>query len=192
MKDIITVMKFTIKDMVKRKSFLISTVIILVLIVLGFNVPNIMKAFTKDDAGDKILIVDSGNIFEGNLEKLNQEESEYEIATGNPTFEQIKEGIENGEISSALVIEKEQNTIKIRYIVENATMMEGVPENLINAINTLYSNMQISKLGLTTEQLQSITPNFEFSLEQTEEEKANGNVFAMMLMSIVLFYAIYF
>lgn len=192
MKDIITVMKFTIKDMVKRKSFLISTVIILVLIVLGFNVPNIMKAFTKDDAGDKILIVDSGNIFEGNLEKLNQEESEYEIATGNPTFEQIKEGIENGEISSALVIEKEQNTIKIRYIVENATMMEGVPENLITAINTLYSNMQISKLGLTVEQLQSITPNFEFSLEQTEEEKANGNVFAMMLMSIVLFYAIYF
>ena len=100
--------------------------------------------------------------------------------------------MENGEISSALVIEKEQNAIKIRYIVENTTMMGGVPENLVNAINTLYSNMQISKLGLTQEQLQSITPNFEFSLEQTEEEKANGNIFAMMLMSIVLFYAIYF
>ena len=51
MKDIITVMKFTIKDMIKRKSFLISTVIILVLIVLGFNVPNVIKAFTKDNEG---------------------------------------------------------------------------------------------------------------------------------------------
>ena len=52
--------------------------------------------------------------------------------------------------------------------------------------------MQISKLGLTQEQLQSITPNFEFNLEQTEEEKASGNVYAIMLLSIVLFYAIYF
>lgn len=71
-------------------------------------------------------------------------------------------------------------------------MLDGMPEDLISAINTLYSNLQISKLGLTEEQLKSITPNFEFSLEQTEEEKANGNIFAMMLLSIVLFYAIYF
>ena len=192
MKDIITVMKFTIKDMVKRKSFLISTAIILVLIVLGFNVPNIINSFSNEEGAEKILIVDAGNIFEGNLENLPKEDKDYEIAKDNPTFEQIKEKMENGEISSALVIEKEQNAIKIRYIVENTTMMGGVPENLVNAINTLYSNMQISKLGLTQEQLQSITPNFEFSLEQTEEEKANGNIFAMMLMSIVLFYAIYF
>lgn len=192
MKDIITVMKFTIKEMVKRKSFLISTAIILVLIVLGFNVPNIINSFSNEEGAEKILIVDAGNIFEGNLEKLPKEDKDYEIAKDNPTFEQIKEKMENGEISSALVIEKEQNAIKIRYIVENTTMMGGVPENLVNAINTLYSNMQISKLGLTQEQLQSITPNFEFSLEQTEEEKANGNIFAMMLMSIVLFYAIYF
>ena len=192
MKDIITVMKFTIKEMVKRKSFLISTAIILVLIVLGFNVPNIINSFSNEEGAEKILIVDAGNIFEGNLENLPKEDKEYEIAKDNPTFEQIKEKMENGEISSALVIEKEQNAIKIRYIVENTTMMGGVPENLVNAINTLYSNMQISKLGLTQEQLQSITPNFEFSLEQTEEEKANGNIFAMMLMSIVLFYAIYF
>lgn len=80
MKDLFTVMKFTMKDMVKRKSFIISTIIFLVMIVVGFNVPKILK---------------------------------------------------------------------------------------------------------------SITPNFEFSLEQTDE-KANGNVFAMMLLSIVLFYAIYF
>ena len=192
MKDIITVMKFTIKEMVKRKSFLISTAIILVLIVLGFNVPNIINSFSNEEGAEKILIVDADNIFEGNLENLPKEDKDYEIAKDNPTFEQIKEKMENGEISSALVIEKEQNAIKIRYIVENTTMMGGVPENLVNAINTLYSNMQISKLGLTQEQLQSITPNFEFSLEQTEEEKANGNIFAMMLMSIVLFYAIYF
>lgn len=192
MKDILTVMKFTINDMVKRKSFIISTIIILVLIVLGFNVPNIIKSFKGEDTQDKILIVDNDDIFEGNLNILQQADLGYEIEVGKATFEEIKAKIENSEIDSSIVIEKQDNNIKIRYIVESATMMDGVPETIVNTINNVYSNMQISKLGLTSEQLASITPNFEFVLEQTEEEKANGNIFAMMLMSIVLFYAIYF
>ncbi len=192
MKDILTVMKFTIKDMVKRKSFIVSTLIILILIVIGFNIPNIIKSIKGEDTGDKLLIVDNENIFEGNLELLKQMDLDYEIEIGKATFDEIKTKIENEEIEEAIIIEKQENNIKIRYIVENTTMMEEVPETLVNAINSLYTNMQISKLGLTPEELQSITPNFEFSLEQTEEEKASGNILAMMLMSIVLFYAIYF
>lgn len=193
MKDILTVMKFTMSDMVKRKSFIISTIIILVLIVVGFNVPNIIKSFSgEEDYTDKILIVDNQDIFEGNLNMLQQADLGYDIEIGQASFEEIKTKIENEEIDSSIVIEKQDNDIKIRYIVENTTMMDGVPETIVNTINSLYSNMQIAKLGLTEEQLASITPNFEFVLEQTEEEKANGNIFAMMLMSIVLFYAIYF
>lgn len=192
MKDILTVMKFTIKDMVKRKSFIISTLLILILIVIGFNIPNIIKSVKGEDTEDKLLIVDNENIFEGNLELLKQTDLGYEIEIGKSSFDEIKEKIENEEIKAAIVIEKQDNNIKIRYIVENTTMIEEVPETLVNGINGLYSNMQISKLGLTQEQLQSITPNFEFSLEQTEEQKASGNVFVMMLMSLVLFYAIYF
>ena len=45
MRDIFTVVKFTMKDMVKRKSFIISTLIILTFIVVGFNVPNLIKSF---------------------------------------------------------------------------------------------------------------------------------------------------
>lgn len=192
MKDIITVMKFTMKDMVKRKSFIISTLIILILIVIGFNVPNIIKNIKGEDEGEKLLIVDNENIFEGNLELIKQTDLEYEIEIGKATFEEIKTKIENSEISSAIIIEKQENNVKIRYIVESMTMMENVPETLVNAINTLYSNIQINKLGLTQEQIQSITPNFEFSLEQTDEDEASGNILVMMLMSVVLFYAIYF
>ena len=55
MRDLKTVIAFTIKDMAKRKSFIISTFIILVLIVIGINIPNIMKAITGDNenAGER-------------------------------------------------------------------------------------------------------------------------------------------
>ena len=194
MSDILTVMKFTIKDMVKRKSFLISTLIILILIVIGFNVPNVIKNIKGDNAGDKFLIVDNKNVFEGTLENLKQMDLgyEFEITNADLKFEDIKPKIEDEEINGAIIINPENEKIKISYIVENTTMMDKVPEECINGLTTLYSNLQISKLGLTEEQLQSITPNFDFSLEQTEEQSASGNVFVMMMMSIVLFYAIYF
>ena len=194
MRDILTVMKFTIKDMVKRKSFIISTLIILILIVIGFNVPNVIKNLNGDSTGDKFLIVDNKNVFEGTLENLKQMDLgyEFEITNADLKFEDIKQKIEGKEINKAIIINPENEKIKISYIVENTTMMDEVPEGCINALTSIYSNLQISKLGLTEKQLQSITPNFDFSLEQTEEESASGNVFVMMIMSIVLFYAIYF
>ena len=192
MKDLLVVMKFTMKDMIKRKSFIISTIIFLIMIVVGFNIPNILKSINGEDTSDKLVIVDEGNIFEGSLESLKNADTGYEIEISNVKYEEIKEKINNDEIESAIIVEKTNNNVKIRYIVKNTTMMTNVPDDIISMMNSLYSNLQISKLGLTESQLQSITPNFDYELEQTEEEKANGNVFAIMLLSIVLFYAIYF
>ena len=191
MKDLFIVTKFTMKDMLQRKSFIITTIIFLIMIVVGFNIPNFMKMLNKDSDVNKIEIIDSENVFEGTLESLKDLDTGYEIQISNENYEKIKEKIENEEIDSAIIVEKQDENIKIRYIVKSATMMSGVPEDIISTLNTLYTNIQINKLGLTEEQLKSITPNFEFALEQTDEE-ASGNVYAMMLLSLVLFYAIYF
>ena len=195
MRDLWTVTEFTMKEMLRRKSFIISTLIILVIIIVGINIPNILKLFTDgSETGERLLIVDSSNVFEGNLSSLEQMNIGYEVQISNKniSFDDIKSKIENKEIDDAIIVEQTDDNIKIRYIVESTTMMAGVPENVISAINTIYSNMQINKLQLTPEQIASITPNFEYSLEQTEEQEVQGNVLAIMLLSIVLFYAIYF
>ena len=194
MKDLVTVMKFTIKEMVSRKSFIISTIIICLIIILGFNVPNLLKMMSKDSNGDTLLIVDAHNIYEGNLEALKQVDLSYnvEISNENLTFENIKEKIEKEEIGEAIIIEKDNNQIKLRYIVENMAMVSEVPQDIVSALNSIYANLQVAKLGLTPEQIQTLNPNFEFAIEQTEEQEVKGNVFAIMLLSIVLFYAIYF
>lgn len=192
MKDLFIVTKFTMMDMVKRKSFIISTIIFLIIILIGFNVPKIMKAINGEDGKNTLLIVDENDIFEGTLENLKNIDTEYEIQISNLKYDELKEKIQNGEVDSAIIVENKNENVKIRYIVKNSTMMSEVPKDIISTINSLYTNLQINKLGLTEEQIKSITPNFEFSLEQTEEQKANGNIFAMMLLSIVLFYAIYF
>ena len=192
MKDLLTVMKFTMKDMLQRKSFIVSTIIFVVMIIVGFNIPNILKAFNGEDTAEKLVIVDENNVFEDMLEILKNIETGYQIDISNDNYDKIKEKIENEDITSAIIVEKQDENIKIRYIVKETSLMSEVPEEIISTMNKLYTDVQISKLGLTEEQIRTITPNFDYVLEQTSEEKANGNVFAMMMLSIVLFYGIYF
>ena len=118
MKDIITVMKFTMKEMVKRKSFVISTLLILALIVIGFHVPNWLKSVNGEDTTkEKLLIVDTENIFEGNLEALKNTDLDYEVEIGKNSYEEIKQKIEAEEIDASIMIVKEENQIDRKSVV---------------------------------------------------------------------------
>ena len=197
MRDLWTVASYTIKDMLTKKTFLISNLIILIIIVVGFNIPNIMNSFNANESvtnGTKELIVDAENIYEGTLACLNSLDLEYEFIIENKeiSFDEIKEKIENGEIEDAIVIRKQGNDIHMTYIVEDATMMNEVPESLQNIFTQLYTDLQLSKLNLSQEELEGLKPNFEFTLEQTSEEEVKGNVLVIMILSLILFYAIYF
>lgn len=197
MRDLFTVASFTIKDMIKRKSFIIGTIIILVLIVIGFNVPNAIKAINGDNEqmwNDKILVVDSKNIFEGALQNINTEELGYNLEISNEelSIDQIKEKIDNEEIDYCLILNKQENTLKIDYVLKSLGTFTSEPTQLIDMFTDLYTNIQISKLGLTQEQVNSLYLGVEMNTIETEENSASGNVFAIMLLSLVLFYAIYF
>ena len=197
MKDLFLVASFTFKDLVKRKSFIISNVIILLIIVIGFNVPNIIKNISNGDESfgkDKITIVDNDNIYEESLEALTQIETGYDIQIANEKMDidTIKEKIKNGDIEKAIYISNKENTIDIKYIIESQALGTTTPDDLITILQQTYQNMQISKLGLSQEELQKINIPFNVELTQADESKAGDNILPMMLLSIVLFYAIYF
>lgn len=199
MRDLGVVISYTIKDMLKKKTFLISNLIILIFIVVGFNIPNILNVFSSEEEEgtptiDKVLVVDSQNIYEGVLTKLNDMNlgHTFEIVNQEQKYEEIKQKIENEEITEALVISKQENNIKIQYIVEELTMMNTMPESYSNALSSLYTDAQLVKMGFTVEQTQDLRPTLEFEMQQTSEEEVKGNVFVIMLLSLVLFYAIYF
>lgn len=196
MKDLFTVMEFTIKDTVKRKSFIISMLIIIGMIVIGFNVPNIIEAFSKssDDEKSKILIVDEENIFGKELIKLDTEDEKYEytITKENISQDEIKEKINNEEYNSCFIFKKEDNTIKIDYVVSSISFGESIPEELLESFQTQYTAVQIQKAGITPEQLQAMFTQFDVNVIQTDDNAASGNIFISMMLSIALFYAIYF
>ena len=195
MRDLKTVAEFTIKDMVKRKSFIISMIIILVLIVVGFNIPNIISAVKGEDSwNNKILLIDSGNLFEGNLEVLNSEESGYEFIVKNKDIskDEVKTKIETGEIDCCLKFIKNSSGIVIDYYVESVASFGQIPQDVLSSFSSIYKDIQISKLGLNEEQLIELNTPFEVNTIETDENAAEGNQYVVMLISLALFMAIHF
>ena len=194
MKNLKTVTAFTISEMVRRKSFIISTLVILIIIALAFNIPNIMKKLGNDGSGEKVLIIDPENLFEGMASNLNEAGLGYEFQTTDEDLklEEIKEKIKN-DVDACIKFSKQENTVKMEYIVESAAVSYGeVPQTLIATFTNLYSNLQVKKLNLSPEELSSLEPEFDVTLTETDENAAKGNIFIMMMISIVLFYAVFF
>ena len=194
MRNLWLVTEFTIKEMIKRKSFIISTLVLLIIIATAFNIPNIMKMLGKNDFNEEILVIDPENLFEGNVEVLNQMNMGYnfEITTENLNYDQLKQKIENDK-DECIKFTKNEEKIKMEYIVESATMNFGtVPQELVSIFTNLYSKIQISKLNITPEELATIEPKFDVVLVETDENAAKGNVIIMMIISLVLFYAVFF
>ena len=185
MRDTLTVAKFTASDMIKRKSFIISTIIILAMIVIGFNIPNIIKKFKTDD--DKIIIVDKNKIFEDKIKTL---ETTEELITEEISVEEIKNQIKDGKIEYGIIIDKEMNNITLTYILEN-NMSSGPSEEFVNKLTSLYKDIQIEKLKISDEERESLNPTFDFKVDAVDSD-IKGNPLVMMFASIVLFYAVYF
>ena len=190
MRDILIVAKFSMKDMLRKKSFIVSTIIILLLIVGGLQVPRLLNK--GKNSNPKILIVDNENLFDNQLTELNNLKLDYEFIIENKDLKEIKKDINNDKIKSSIIVNKSEDGIKLDYVVKNKLYVERIPDDLFTSLTSLYTNIQIGKLGLSEEQIKSISPTFDFKIIQSEKETTEGNVFLGMIISMLLYFGVYF
>ena len=186
MNDIMTVLKFSIKDLIKRKSFIVSTIILVLTIIIGFNIPNIIKMF-NNDVDEKIIISDKDNIYEGMLTELNS--IGYDVTITDDSIDELKEKIKNKEITSGIVIEKVNNTINLTYVVENELFIDSNIK-LPDILSSMYQAKEVDKLNLTEDEINNIYPEFNFEISSVDD--ISGNIILAFAISMILFIAIYF
>ena len=196
MRDLLTVAKFTMKEMVRRKSFLISNLIILVIIVIGFNVPNILNSFESTDSSeqqDTVLMIDETGMFASSVESLNQMEigKKFEISEKQLSKEEISAKIESEEIDEAIIIKENENNIQIEYVVDSLGL-SGTTTLYEEVFTELHKNIKLAQMGISPEQIITINEPIQMEVTETKEGSSGGMLFAMMMLCIVLFYAIYF
>ena len=193
MKSLFTVISFTIKDMVKRKSFIISNIIILLIIVVGFNVMNWLS--DMDQTLEAVTVLDNQNIFEGRLDNLHEQFASlgYDVNVDKKsTQDDIKAKIESEELPSAIILSEDENGLKFEYLINGMSLGTTVPTDVINAIQLTYQNMKLAELGIPEEDLPTLNAGSNVEVVSLSSDESSGNIFIMMILSIVLFYAIYF
>ncbi len=199
MKDLFTVALFTGIETIKKKTFIVTNIIIIIGIILFFNLPKILDViFNEEDIANSLttLIVDSENIYENSLEVLNELEFTeiYEIENDSITEEEIKILIEDEEINNAVVITEENNIVNFKYIAKNEVLSDNLSNTLV-IMESIYKELQINNLNLTEEEYLNINPSFNIerlNLNLDELDGANDtDIEFVMILSTLLFMAIY-
>ena len=80
MKSLFTIVKFTAKEYIKKKSFIVVNAIMILIIVALCNVPNLIKTFgSEDDEKLKVQVIDNENILNASSEMFNEIGLDYDI-----------------------------------------------------------------------------------------------------------------
>lgn len=193
MRDILIVTKFTLIEALKKKAFIVSTIIMILMIILASAFTKIIPKLADSNEKDKILIVDNDNIFENQLNTMNELglNNEFIIAKEKTSLADVKTKIKNKDIKKGIIISKAEGKIKIEYVVENTSLMMNSPVDIQKALKEIYSRNQLKKLNLTQQQIQSLEPNFEYTIVSSQEKDANKNIMVILALTGLLFAAIY-
>ena len=193
MRDILIVTKFTLIEALKKKAFIVSTIIMILMIILASAFTKIIPKLADSNEKDKILIVDNDNIFENQLNTMNELglNNEFIIAKEKTSLVDVKTKIKNKDIKKGIIISKAEGKIKIEYVVENTSLMMNSPVDIKKALKEIYSRNQLKKLNLTQQQIQSLEPNFEYTIVSSQEKDANKNITVILALTGLLFAAIY-
>ena len=193
MKNIFNVLKFTAYELLIKKSFLVTNIFMLILIVAATNIPNIIDFF-DDDKLPRILIVDNEKVYGDYLSSLESMELEAEIEVIDKVIssEKLEDYIDEEKYELILSVNQDNQNIEFSYLTEEVYLGEF---NFLEPIlENAYTNIKISELDLTDEQALSISPVFSSEYTSLKENNLynSANYAIAMFLSVALFYAIYF
>ena len=195
MKDLLTVAKFTIKDMVKRKSFIVTNIIFLAVILVGTNIPRIMESFSKDDELSRLLLVDEGNILGDYLSGLEDSKDfgyDIKVMSGEYNKSDAQKALDNDEYDEVLSFRLDNNTIMFEDYRADMSLVGSNAEVIANQVTSAYYNMKLMSLGLSQDELNALNVSFKLNTNYLSNSDSGNSTFAMMMFSIVLFYAVFF
>jgi len=180
------------KERMRKKSFVVVTVIMCLLVLVMLNIPKIVSN-AQSKSNTDILIVDSTNIFEGSLSALNSMNLGYNFTVVNNSMSEddINAKINNKDYVSAIVFSNTDSKVSFDYIISSNGNSPDV-STFQTVLSQVYHGLEISKLNLSPDQLSKLTANITYNVKTTNGEAAPQISIPIIVLSILLFFAIYF
>ncbi len=201
MKDLFTVFKFEFIGLLKKKAFIVSTILICFALVVGMFIPTIRDTFFSSSAEDDIVIDES---FEGSDKTYGYIDMNNNIAN----IEDLKQNFVIGEleeVSSVDELEEKVNSeefeagyiilepTKYNYIVKNNEMLDSSNVVFEDALTKAYQIQGFGEIGIDhTEVEDLINPNIESETKVLGKDSVNNYLYTYILVFGLYFMIIFY
>lgn len=198
MKQFLTVLKFELNNYFKNKSFMLTTLFLVVLMVGVIVVPTLIPGLLGDGSPKSGTESVSGQEEEPELDKvgicvktdevadMDQLLSAIEVEwTEYPDEEAMKEAVRSGELRAGFILESLTHAV---YVVDNMSMNERLSGEFGEALGNYQKQQYLMGKGLTAEEVQ-ISQQTEVKLESEILGKDSVRSYAY---TYALVFALYF
>ncbi len=195
MRDFLTVFKFELMGMLKTKAFMVSTIIICIMLIVGLSIPTIMDTFsdkgkTSSEGGvaEELALDSYGYINIGNAVK-NIEDLKESFPIGQlieyESEDKLNESILAREIEAGFIIE---SPTKYKYVVENNEMIDSKVGFFQEALIRAYRIYELEGRGIPYSEVEYLMyPNIDQDTIILGKDSARNYMYTYILLFIVYF-----
>lgn len=178
----------------KTKSFIITTIITVLFVVALSNMSNIIQFFDKEEASEKIAVIDeTKGLFEPLSEQLQAMSASIVLEAVNQGEEEAEKAVENGEYKGLLILTADEENLP-RATYKTMTVSDTVTSSTIQtSLQQLKTQIAANQINLTGEQLAKLYEPITFekiALEEnakTEEELSQARGLVYVLLFVIYF-----
>ena len=201
MKEFLTVLGYTFKENSRKKTFIISTAITLVLTVLIISMPAIIKSFDDpkknetqnniEEPKGTVFVVDSKNILKGNLDKLDKSFLEYEFESEtSDNIDLIKNKIKEDEKNALLIFDEKDGVPTFDYLVKQSG--NGLnPSEVSSLIKSIFVTDLLTTANVSDTVSQKVQSDISYNVSELGKGKMNSYISGIVI-SMLLFFSIYY
>ena len=204
----INVIKFTFKELIKNKSYKLTTLFLVAITIIAFNIPNISNYFNKSNKTNtdknkivnkqKVYIYDEFKVLNDINNDLNKHPVyKFEIKNEKADLNQLSKNVNDKKEVIYIVKEVKNYNITIAGLKNQNNTFSTYTTDIEQYINSSYKKHLINKLNISNNEKQLLSNDISFITENTIKtngdinKNANIAMFGMVfIFYIVLFYSI--
>ena len=205
MKEFLTVLKYTFKENLRRKTFIISTVITLLLTILIISLPAIIKTFENNKTQTEqqtegsnnqaqkgvVFVIDEKNILKGDLNNLSKVFPEYQFKPElDNGLDNLKSKVKEEENNMLLILHEKGGVPYFDYIVNQAGNGPE-PSAISRTIKSIFVTDLLTTANVSDTVSAMVQSDISFNVSELGKGKLNGYI-SSIVVSMLLFFAIYF
>ena len=210
MKQILTVFAFTYKDAIRKKVFIISTIIILAAIVIACAIPGISNMIKSDSDADKTNVENSADVIDDaeevdkicyyidetgllpeGAESLQAAFSKWKIENGEASKEtEYRSQIKESENRSMVKITMQDDMPFITVV--NKNVLSGIAENTVmEVLSEVYIYATLINQGVAQETIDFAQSTLPGTVEIEGSMNLSGYIIGILLTALT-FFAVYY